>query len=115
MELKHIIRCQVTGIQPYGVFVSCDQQKGLIHISELSDFFVSSIEDIIKVNDFVDCFVIENDGHHLKLSLKKAYVIPPKIQHQVKIITGFLSLERALPHFIEKAKKLKETRHDSIK
>lgn len=115
MELERIIRCQVTGIQPYGVFVSCEQQKGLIHISELSDFFVSSIEDMIKIDDWIDCFVIGIDGHHLKLSLKKAYMIPQKIQHQVKIIIGFLSLERALPHFIEKAKKLKETRHDSIK
>lgn len=115
MELESIIRCQVTGIQPYGVFVSCNQQKGLIHISELSDFFVSNIEDMIKINDWINCCVIGNDGNHLKLSLKKAYIIPQKILNQVKIITGFLSLERALPHFIEKAKKLKETKHDSIK
>lgn len=112
MELGSIIRCQVTGIQPYGVFVECGNKKGLIHISELSDFFVSDIHDMIQLDDMIDCCVIGNEGDNLKLSFKKAYAIPPKILKQVKIKTGFVSLERALPHFIEKAKKAKGTKYD---
>lgn len=112
MEKGSIIRCQVTGIQSYGVFVQCGDKKGLIHISELSDFFVSDIHDMIQLDDNIDCFVLSVEGDNLKLSLKKAYLIPQKIQSQVKIKTGFISLERALPHFIEKAKKAKGIKHD---
>ena len=38
-----IIKGQVTGITPYGVFVSLeDDYTGLVHISEVSDKFVTT-------------------------------------------------------------------------
>lgn len=112
MEIGSIIRCQVTGIQSYGIFVECEHNKGLIHISEISDFFVSDINDIVNFGDMLDCYVIDNETDKLKLSLKKAYVIPPKILKQVKITKGFMTLEQVLPHFLKKAKKIKGINHD---
>jgi len=41
----------------------------------------------------------------LKLSYKQAHPINPRIQKMVKIKIGFHSLSKALPHWIEKAKK----------
>lgn len=108
MDNTHIIQCRVTGIQSYGVFVQCGDKKGLIHISELSDFFVSDIHEIIQLDDEIDCFVLGEEQGNLKLSFKKAYIIPKRIQNQVKITKGFIPLQRALPHFIQKAKKNKE-------
>ena len=41
-----IIRGTVTGIETYGVFVSCDEYySGLIHISEISYSYVKNITD----------------------------------------------------------------------
>lgn len=45
-----IIDVKITGIQPYGAFASLpDNSTGLIHISEISDKFVKSIDSFVKV------------------------------------------------------------------
>ncbi|MFA6377038.1 MAG: S1 RNA-binding domain-containing protein [Acholeplasmataceae bacterium] len=107
MKIDDRIICAVTGIQTYGVFVSCDEYTGLIHISEMSDQYVSSLEDILCVGDEIEAIVIEidEDNKRLKLSYKKAHPVHPKIQRLVKIKIGFHSLAKALPHWIEKSKK----------
>ena len=110
MNIQDQITCKITGIQPYGVFVSCDDYSGLIHISEVSDQYVSSIGEILCVGDFVDVVVLEIDEENkrLKLSYKLANPIHPKIKNMVKIKIGFHSLSKALPHWIEKTKKSEE-------
>lgn len=41
IKLNNIVKGQVTGITPYGVFVSLeDDYSGLVHISEVSNKFV---------------------------------------------------------------------------
>lgn len=107
MKIDDRIICNVTGIQAYGVFVSCDDYTGLIHISEMSDQYVSSLEDILCVGDEIEAMVIEIDEENkrLKLSYKKAHPVHPKIQRLIKIKIGFHSLAKALPHWIEKKKK----------
>jgi len=107
MKINDQIVCRITGIQSYGVFVTYEDYIGLIHISEVSDQFVSSIEEILCVGDEVETVVLEIDEENkrLKLSYKQAHPINPKIQKMVKIKIGFHSLSKALPHWIEKAKK----------
>jgi len=107
MNVDDQIVCKITGIQPYGVFVTYEDYTGLIHISEISDQFVPSIEDIMSIGDDVEVVVLEVDEAHkrLKLSYKKANPIHPKIQKMVRIKIGFHSLAKALPHWIEKTKK----------
>ncbi len=107
MNINDQIVCKITGIQPYGVFVTYEDYTGLIHISELSDQFVPSIEDMLSVGDDIEVVVLEVDEDHkrLKLSYKRANPIHPKIQKMVRIKIGFHSLAKALPHWIEKTKK----------
>ncbi len=107
MKINDQIICTVTGIQTYGVFVSCLEYSGLIHISEVSDQFIPSIEDILCLGDEVEVIVLEIDEEQkrLKLSLKKANPIHPRIAKMVKIKIGFQTLFKALPHWIEKTKK----------
>ena len=61
-----IIDVKITGIQPYGAFALLpDSSTGLIHISEISDKFVKSIDIVkVKVIDF------DHSSNHAKLSLK---------------------------------------------
>lgn len=106
MKINDQIVCKITGIQSYGVFVQYENYTGLIHISEVSDQYVSSIEEILCVGDEVEVVVLDIDEEHkrLKLSYKQANPIHPKIQKMVKIKIGFHSLSKALPHWIDKAK-----------
>lgn len=107
MNIKDHVSCRITGIQPYGVFVTCDDYIGLIHISEISDQYVPSIEAMLDVDDIVEAVVLEVDEHQkrLKLSYKQANPVHPRIQKIVKIQKGFHSLSKALPFWIEKTKK----------
>lgn len=75
LKLKkgRIIRGTVSGIEPYGVFVSCDDYYvGLIHISEISHNYVKNINDFIKIGDviYTEILDIDEDHGHLKLSIK---------------------------------------------
>ncbi len=68
-----IVKGRVTGIQPYGAFVSLDDYySGLIHISEVSHDFVRNIDDHLKIDEIIKVKIIEIDEDHqqLKLSIK---------------------------------------------
>jgi len=64
----------VTGITKFGAFVEILPGKdGLVHISELADFRVKSVEDVCKVGDqmWVKCIGIDERGR-VKLSRRAA-------------------------------------------
>ncbi|QIK56754.1 glucose-6-phosphate isomerase [Erysipelothrix sp. HDW6A] len=68
-----IVEGVITGIQPYGAFVSIDENTtGLIHISEISDEFVRDINYFVTQGERVIAKVIDSsDGsQQLRLSLK---------------------------------------------
>jgi len=71
---KQIVQVQVINIVPYGVFcqIANSDVVGLIHISEISDFYVKKIEDYIKIGDTFDVQIIEFnvDKNQAKLSYK---------------------------------------------
>jgi predicted RNA-binding protein with RPS1 domain len=73
LSCGQVIDCTVTGIQPYGAFVTCGENyTGLIHISELSDDFVRNINHFVRLGETIKCKVIDIDeaNRHVRLSLK---------------------------------------------
>ncbi len=111
-----IIRGTVTGIESYGVFVSCDEYySGLIHISEISYGYVKKITDYVNVGDVIYVEILEVDESlgQLKLSIKNIDykcnrgVRRKRIQETSR---GFSTLAYNLPIWIEKSlKKIKNT------
>ncbi len=110
-----IVEGIITGIKPYGAFVYIDSKhNGLIHISEISDYFVKDVHTFVKINEKVKVKILdtgENDFHY-KLSLKavkanKARMMRKKHFHsQMPSSTiGFASLQAHLDHWIEEASK----------
>ena len=106
-----IVRGTVTGVEPYGVFVSCDDYyTGLIHISEISHGYVRNISDFVKIGDIISVEILDVDEElgHLKLSIKdidykkKHYMKRKKIQETE---LGFRTLEYKLPIWINEALK----------
>ena len=64
----------VTGIKDFGAFVQILPGKdGLVHISELADFRVNTVEDVCKLGDqmWVKCIGIDERGR-IRLSRKEA-------------------------------------------
>lgn len=109
-----IIRGTVSGIESYGVFVSCDDYyTGLIHISEISHGFVKNITDFVKIGDliYVEVLDVDEELGHLKLSIKnieykKNIIIKRKKIKETSL--GFKTLEYKLPIWIEESiKKIK--------
>ncbi len=73
-EIGKLYHGKVTGVKDFGAFVEILPGKdGLVHISELADFRVKSVEDICKMGDmmWVKCLDIDNNGK-IRLSRRAA-------------------------------------------
>lgn len=96
----------VTGIEKYGIFVSLDEYySGLIHISEISDFFVKNPADYVYVGETIRALIIDDsdlESYHLKLSIKNIdYKFSKKKRKKiVETTSGFSSLQESLPTWI---------------
>ena len=103
-----IIKCIVSGISKYGIFVHVDiYYDGLIHISEIANNYVSNINDFVSVGDTIYCLVLDVDEkrHQLKLSIKDINYKEDMIYKGIKETRkGFLPLKEMLPKWIEEAK-----------
>jgi len=106
MQKNERILCKVTGIQPYGVFVEYGNYQGLIHISEVSDRFVTDITKLFNVGDEIYAVVLDfDDKHHkLQLSYKRALLVDSKVMQKVDIKIGFRSLKEKLDDWVETKK-----------
>lgn len=82
LEIGTVVSGTVTNLTEFGVFVNinaiCD---GLIHISELTNKYIESPEQVVKVGDKVDVRILKVDKKkkRISLSMKKTGTKPPKI------------------------------------
>lgn len=116
MEYKigMVTKGEVTGIQPYGAFVSLDEEtQGLIHISECRHGYVKEVGDLLKVGDRITVMIIDIDEYTKKISLSlraledpQTFVYyPKKKRHYTKKgKIGFQSIRETLPKWIKQAK-----------
>ncbi|MBI4219820.1 MAG: S1 RNA-binding domain-containing protein [Chloroflexi bacterium] len=63
------VKGRVTGISSFGAFVDLGGADGLIHISELSWEPVKSPEEVVKVGQEVEVYVLKVDRESLKIAL----------------------------------------------
>jgi polyribonucleotide nucleotidyltransferase len=76
VEVGRIYHGTVTSIKDFGAFIEILPGKdGLCHISELSDGYVSSVEDVCSLGEEMDVKVIAvDDQDRVKLSRRQAMV-----------------------------------------
>ena len=105
MQVGEIVFGNVTGIKSYGAFVRVGDYSDLIHISEFSDDYVKDINEIVSIGEEVAVYVVEIDEENkqLKLSYKKANVLPARLLERVHIYKGFNALEIQLEKWIDEA------------
>jgi len=75
-QIGRIYNGRVTSVKDFGAFVEIlPGRDGLCHISELSNEYVNSVGDVVKVGDEIAVKVIDIDDHdRIKLSRKQAMV-----------------------------------------
>ncbi len=111
-KVGSIVKGEVTGIEPYGIFVSIDDYAGLIHISEIADSFVSNISKYVTLGERIYAKIIEVDKENkkLKLSIKglnyKEFYANRKVKESVR---GFSPLQENLERWTKEA--LEEMEH----
>ena len=112
MEYKQgdIIKGEVSGIEDYGIFVKLENNySGLIHISEITDGFVNSINNFVTIGEkiYVRVLDVDTNNKQMKLSIKNInYKESGKTQKIPESLRGFLPLQEELPKWT--AEKLKE-------
>ncbi len=114
VHVGDIINVTITGIQPYGAFALLpDHTNGLIHISEISNKYVSDVNNFVTIGESIRVKVIDIDQetHQAKLSLKalnrynkRRYKRHYSFKRQPIKETpkGFNSLKEILPLWIER-------------
>lgn len=107
-----IVKGEVTGIEPYGIFVKVDECNGLIHISEIANNYISNITKYVNIGERIYAKVIEVDteNNRLKLSIKglnyKEFYENRKVKESVR---GFSPLQENLAKWMDDT--LKEMEH----
>ena len=108
--MGNIVKGQITGVTPYGVFVSLeDDYSGLVHISEVSDKFVKDLPMLFNIGDIINVKILEidEDKREVKLSIKKIdYKVEESLSRIPETGSGFGLLEKNLGKWT--ASKLKE-------
>ncbi len=103
-EVGDIIEVKVNGIANYGIFVNTDYNYlGLIHISEISSYYVKNINDYVCVGENILCEIIEinHENKHLRLSIKNInYKLIPRYGKIKDTVDGFKALQKQLPIWI---------------
>jgi len=120
IEVNQIINGKVTGIQPYGAFVTInDDTQGLVHISEVTHGFVKDIHEHLSVGDEVKAKVLNIDESKNKISLsirateeapKKKDPASNRNQNEQKDDNaGFNTLKDKLEEWMKQSKKREAT------
>lgn len=80
LEAGSIVEGKVTGVTPFGAFVSLEEGKtGLVHISEVALEYVKEINDHVKVGDQVKVKILSIDPKgKISLSIKQAILAERK-------------------------------------
>ena len=74
LEVGSILTGKVTGIAKFGAFVALDGGgSGLVHISEVANAYINSVEEYLSVGQTVKVKVIAiDDAGRINLSIKQA-------------------------------------------
>lgn len=68
-----IVQGRVTAVKVFGCFVEyLPGKEGLCHISELADFRVNEVEEVVKLGDLIWVKIIQIEGEKVRLSRKAA-------------------------------------------
>src|SRR5204863_6214941 len=82
VEVGGIYTGKVTRIMAFGAFVEIlPGKEGLVHISELADYRVPSVEDVVNIGDEVRVVVTEIDRQG-RINLSRRALLEPRTEEE---------------------------------
>ncbi|BCL37278.1 S1 RNA-binding domain-containing protein [Nostoc sp. MS1] len=61
LEIGQLVEGKITGIKPFGVFVNIDGLSALLHIKQVSQKFIESLEKVFQVGQTLKAVIIDLD------------------------------------------------------
>jgi small subunit ribosomal protein S1 len=61
LELNQLVEGKITGIKPFGVFVDLDGLSALLHIKQVSQKFIDSLEKVFQIGQTIKAVIIDLD------------------------------------------------------
>ena len=110
-KVGNIVKGEVTGIEPYGIFVKVDDYTGLIHISEIANNYISNITNYVNIGENIYMKIIDVDKENSRLSLSikglnyKEFYEDRKVKESVR---GFSPLQENLEKWMDETLKKME-------
>lgn len=80
LKVGDVLKGEVTGIAPFGLFVNAQGLEGLVHLSEISWDKVTNPSDFFKIGDIVEVKVLglQDNGKRVAYSIKRLMPDPWK-------------------------------------
>lgn len=96
---NNVVECKVTGIKDYGFFVKIDDEcKGIVHISEISDYYVSNIRTFVKNGETIKLQVIGYDkktnNYYLSYKSIRKHLIKKNKAELLNLKLGFKTVDK---------------------
>ena len=79
LEKGTVVKGKITGIAKFGAFIELqEKQVGLVHVSQISNDYITDINQHLKVGDIVKVKILGmSKGDKYDLSIKQAGDVPP--------------------------------------
>ncbi|MDB9372160.1 S1 RNA-binding domain-containing protein [Nodularia sphaerocarpa] len=61
LQLNQLVEGKITGIKPFGVFVDLDGLSALLHIKQVSQKFIDSLEKVFQIGQTIKAVIIDLD------------------------------------------------------
>ena len=108
IEVGTVLEGRVSGITKFGAFISLPEgQKGLVHISEIANSYVSDINEFLKPGQTVKVRVLAVNGDKISLSIKKAEAPPQPAPDRQRTVdtspSGDAGFEDKLKKFMQES------------
>lgn len=104
LKTGQLVTGRVGGIRPFGVFVDINGLRGLLHVKQMSQARVASVEDLFALGDTVKAIVTDIDEWQGRISLSTAVleayrgeILEAKETVMAEAESRFLTLELANP------------------
>ncbi len=95
IEIGTIVEGKVSGISKFGAFVDLpDGSTGMVHISEVSQSYVSEINDFLSIGETVKVKILSKENGKIVLSIKQTQPKPEKKNRNEKDAKPYKSKPR---------------------
>ncbi|KZL49838.1 MULTISPECIES: S1 RNA-binding domain-containing protein [Cyanophyceae] len=61
LQLNQLVEGRVTGIKPFGIFVDLDGLSALLHIKQVSQKYIESLEKVFQIGQTIKAVIIDLD------------------------------------------------------